>query len=821
MRKILALLLTVCLMIVSLAVLPLAEAGMEEGPEAFDEYAADEGVAYDGDGYVDGYAIEGEAASGEYTDGLDIEYVEQYTYDNGEYTEDTYTEDVPYTEEQSEGYSEEHTEEYPEENNEDAFAGQNPLEVMAAAEGELVVGGEGEGEGTPSEPPKFAIQIMKVDAEEYAEYQKPKEDQESEGQEGEDQEEEGQVGEGQDGEGQDGESETQKKQLKGLAGAYLQLEDAEGNQVDRWTSDENPHEIQDLAEGTYTLREISAPKGYTLADDITLTLSAEGELTSSGETVDLAEGGKLALSVGKKTSVKILKIYGATGDPLADASMQILDKDGTVVQEWTTSGEPYEATGLATGEEYTLKEAKAPEGFEPAEDVTFSLDTKGVLVTEAETQEDEDGNKVIVVKNEPKVVTADIYVSKRDAGSGSLLPGASLHIFDGQGELVKEWTSSTEATKIEGLAVGTYTLHESVAPDGYELAENSEFTVDEAGEVTATCKTEEKDGLVELIIEDEISLPDPAVITPKPDPVIDPKPEVTFSYKKTNAATGEGLANATIALCEVGADGSLSEVDKWVSEAGKAHAVGSKMVVGTPYVIQEVEAPRGFGRITKDISVTASADGTIETSLEADSNGVYLIPDSPISFLIMKVAGDTGEGLDGGTFAMYEITGDNKIVADSDGKALVIHDWTSKKDEAHDFGPYMESGKSYLLVERAAPTGYNRAANMIIKVSDDGAIETDLSTMKQDGFTIYLIKNDKRSTESTLVRRVLTARPAASTAVSSKSTSSSATTTPKATTTSKSAAAKTGDDSPIALYVVLLIAAAAVVFVVLKKRKKQ
>lgn len=60
-----------------------------------------------------------------------------------------------------------------------------------------------------------------------------------------------------------------------LSGATLQVLDSEGNLVEEWVSTEEPHDIvalhdetQGLKDGKYTLREITAPYGYDVAEDI-------------------------------------------------------------------------------------------------------------------------------------------------------------------------------------------------------------------------------------------------------------------------------------------------------------------------------------------------------------------------------------------------------------------------------------------------------------------------------------------------------------------------------------------------------------------------
>lgn len=75
-----------------------------------------------------------------------------------------------------------------------------------------------------------------------------------------------------------------------------------------------------------------------------------------------------------------------------------------------------------------------------------------------------------------------IVVSKSDITDGKEIQGAALQIIDGEGKVLEEWISGEEHL-IEYLPVGSYTLHEEAAIDGYVVADDVEFDVLETGEV--------------------------------------------------------------------------------------------------------------------------------------------------------------------------------------------------------------------------------------------------------------------------------------------------------------------------------------------------
>lgn len=63
---------------------------------------------------------------------------------------------------------------------------------------------------------------------------------------------------------------------KEIPGAVLQLTDANGKELDKWTSDGSTHVVKDLpSNASYTLTELSAPEGYKVAAPVTFTLTQD------------------------------------------------------------------------------------------------------------------------------------------------------------------------------------------------------------------------------------------------------------------------------------------------------------------------------------------------------------------------------------------------------------------------------------------------------------------------------------------------------------------------------------------------------------------
>ena len=77
-----------------------------------------------------------------------------------------------------------------------------------------------------------------------------------------------------------------------------------------------------------------------------------------------------------------------------------------------------------------------------------------------------------------------VEVSKQDITTNKELPGATLVVKDKEGKIVDEWVSTTKPHMIKNLIAGeTYTLIETIAPDGYKIAQSINFTVQNTGEV--------------------------------------------------------------------------------------------------------------------------------------------------------------------------------------------------------------------------------------------------------------------------------------------------------------------------------------------------
>ena len=165
-----------------------------------------------------------------------------------------------------------------------------------------------------------------------------------------------------------------------LVGAEMVLENADGETVDKWTSDGTNHIVSKLGAGEYMLKEIAAPDGYVIATDIKFTVDVYGNVMV--ENVDFTavsdNGNPLIAMVDDTTKVRISKRDSTTGEELPGATLQIIDEDGNVVEEWVSTDEAHFIEGkLIAGKEYTLRETIAPDGYEIANEISFTVNEDG------------------------------------------------------------------------------------------------------------------------------------------------------------------------------------------------------------------------------------------------------------------------------------------------------------------------------------------------------------------------------------------------------------------------------------------------------------
>ena len=231
-----------------------------------------------------------------------------------------------------------------------------------------------------------------------------------------------------------------------VPGATLTVKDEDGKTVDTWVSGDKEHYVSGLEEGKkYTLIEETAPEGYVRAEEITFTVTNE----KVDQEVNMFDA-----------QVKVTKTDALTGDAVKGAEFTVFDKDGNIVDKWTTDGTAHAVSGLDAGKEYIIKETKTPEGYMTAPDRT--------LVVSGEQNMD------LEIKEQP--VLTDIEVQKVDAQTKKVIRSKDFEFTMYSDADCKNAITTVSADQNAGTATfkdlryGTYYIKETKAPTGYLLS---------------------------------------------------------------------------------------------------------------------------------------------------------------------------------------------------------------------------------------------------------------------------------------------------------------------------------------------------------------
>ena len=211
------------------------------------------------------------------------------------------------------------------------------------------------------------------------------------------------------------------------------------------------------------VKEMKAPEHYLLDSNV--------------YPVDVESGKEVEMTVydvqekngqeDQPTETRITKTDASTGELLEGAVLQVMDQDGNLVEEWSSTKEAHVIFGLPEGE-YTLHEKQAPfqEGYVSAPDITFQV-SEG---TGAEVEMKDGYSKM--------------DLSVQDQSTGKELPGAALQLLDGQGNILKEWVTDGKPYRVEKLPVNAeLILRETAAPKGYAVSKEVKLIVTDTEEV--------------------------------------------------------------------------------------------------------------------------------------------------------------------------------------------------------------------------------------------------------------------------------------------------------------------------------------------------
>ncbi|WP_425332959.1 SpaA isopeptide-forming pilin-related protein [Bacillus nitratireducens] len=345
-----------------------------------------------------------------------------------------------------------------------------------------------------------------------------------------------------------------------LPGAKFDVIDKDGNVVETIITDGKGEALsKQLPVGTYTLKEVEAPKGY--------------ELSSSLVHVDVAANKTVTVDVLNKKIVEkatgqfeIVKVDANDKEKLlSDAEFEVY-KDGKKVDTLRTdkTGKVI-STKLEPGK-YTLKETKAPQGY------TLLKEEIEVVV---------EANKVVQVQVENAKELGSLQVVKKDAESGKVLEGAEFRLKNESGQVVGEakTTNKDGVVQFENLVPGKYTLEETKAPEGYKAVE----------------VTVEVNVVANEVVKQE---------------VMNEKVTGQFEIVKVDANDKtKVLSGAEFEVYKEGKKVDTLRTDK----TGKV--ISTKLEPGK-YTLKETKAPQGYKLLKEEIEVVVEANKVVQVQVE-------------------------------------------------------------------------------------------------------------------------------------------------------------------------------------------------------------
>ncbi|MBQ1289588.1 MAG: hypothetical protein IIY23_05445, partial [Erysipelotrichaceae bacterium] len=178
--------------------------------------------------------------------------------------------------------------------------------------------------------------------------------------------------------------------------------------------------INEIAIGNYTVTETTKDVD---GKDVTVTYKVNGSEAAEGDAADFA------IENGETTTVefqndyedafekKVLRVDPRTQEPLSGAVIQLLDEEGNVLKEWTSSDEaPEILTGLKPGTIYTIHEVTAPEGYPPAPDSKFVLNDDGSIDEENSNVTEAPDGTLLLTEPEEETKTGTLELTKTIKG---------------------------------------------------------------------------------------------------------------------------------------------------------------------------------------------------------------------------------------------------------------------------------------------------------------------------------------------------------------------------------------------------------------------
>lgn len=478
--------------------------------------------------------------------------------------------------------------------------------------------------------------------------------------------------------------------------------------------------VKDYPLGSYYAKEIKAPAGYASNDEvIDFTAAYQGQNVKS---VKLS-----AEFLNSPTHFEFTKTDITNGSELTGATLTVLDKNGNVVDTWTSDArEAHVIKRLVVGETYTLREEYAPYGYLKATDIQFTVkDTgevqhvnmkdevargsivvtkDGEIVSDATIRKEYWNNFVFnFLKRNLSGVTFDVY-AKEDILS---VDGLNTVYYKAGDKISTIVTDEQGIARIDNLPCGKYYLIETKTIDGFILDNTP--------------------------IEADISYIDQNTnVVYAGMNVTNERQKVQISVIKTDSETKKVLEGAVFGLFTkediVNADGKVivnadTQIEKAVTGKDGKVTFTSDLPLGQ-YYVKELEAPAGYVKSDKviDVDATYKGDNVKVIELEAAFENIPI----KVEFSKTDITGEK------------ELPGAKLSVIDSEGK--IVESWISEAGKSHVI-ERLPVGK-YTLREESAHYGYKVAVDVTFEITETSEIQKVIMKDEQAVGRIIINKTD-------------------------------------------------------------------------------
>ena len=537
-----------------------------------------------------------------------------------------------------------------------------------------------------------------------------------------------------------------------LQNAILAVIDGSNNkELERFTTNGTAHALDmskitvpaDNTKKDYILREISAPTGYEIAEDIIFAVDKSGVVytkDAAGNYMQVSTSGSGSAGTTATLTMKDKKMPEGTiyirkltpaGNTLSDATLAIYKEtddittaspvvsfeSGTTPKAIKVDDTGNAAETLKAGEKYKLVELTAPNGYLIAKEITFIV-TKNASMTPAQYRITTISDTNSLNSDKVTIMMTDQPLSlriKKETSSGDLLAGATLKLYEGavadEAKLVEEFTTNrtnmhtVEFTKLK--AERDYLLVETVAPNGFLKSGDIRFTIGADGTIDKQYLQQENGTWKESRVSGNTVI------------MTDDEEAVTIS--KIDAGTSQGLAGAKLKLESVvygsyglpGYDQNFTP-QTFTTTSDVISLDANLFHKGCVYQLSEITAPTGYG-YAKDVVFLYTDDHRVQylTSSNTVADRTVYMFDQPVDLTIHKKNSVTDS----------YVTGAKLRIVDEAG--TVVTSWTTGNDAKAVGGKLTAPAtgrKKYTLQEIEAPKGYTKANDISFEVALDGKI---------------------------------------------------------------------------------------------------